>query len=75
MEDADKSQECKKFPGIHKLLPEIYPELQLYNKTIKQVEGKEGMNMEWRTWQSLWRTQEEDNKSTSTLFPKERRKI
>ena len=75
MEDANESQGCRKFPGICKLLLDIYPEFQSCNKTIKQVKGKERMDMEWRTQQGLWRTQGEDNKSAGTLSSKERRKI
>ena len=36
MKDTDKSQECRKFSRIYKLLPKIHPEFQLYSKTIKQ---------------------------------------
>ena len=68
MEDANESQGCRKFPGICKLLLDIYPEFQSYSKTIKQVKGKERMDMERRT-------QGEDNKSAGTLSSKERRKI
>ena len=46
MEDANESQGCRKFPGICKLLLDIYPEFQSCNKTIKQVKGKERMDME-----------------------------
>ena len=46
MEDANKSQECRKFSGICKLLPEIYPKFQLYSEIIKRVKGKERMDME-----------------------------
>ena len=46
MEDANESQGCRKFPGICKLLLDIYPEFQSYSKTIKQVKGKERMDME-----------------------------
>ena len=46
MEDTNESQGCRKFPRIHKLLPEIYPELQSYSKTIKQIKSEERMDME-----------------------------
>jgi len=49
MEDANKSQGCRKFPGICKLLPEIYLELQLYCKTIKCIKREERMDIEQRT--------------------------
>jgi len=35
MKDANKSQGCGEFSGICKFLLEIYPEFQLYSKTIK----------------------------------------
>ena len=59
MENTDESQGHRKFPRICKLLQKIYLELQSYGKAIKRVKGKERMDMEQRTWQSLWRTQRE----------------
>ena len=35
IEDANKDQGHKEFPQIRKLLSMLYPELQLYSKTIK----------------------------------------
>ena len=46
MKNADESQGCRKFSRIHELLLKIYLKLQLHSKTTKQVERKEGMNME-----------------------------
>ena len=53
MENTDKSQKGRKLPEICKLIPEIYPEFQSYDKTIEQVKGKERMDMEQRTHQGL----------------------
>ena len=43
MENANESQRHRKFPRICKLLQRIYSKLQLYSKTIKQVEREKGM--------------------------------
>ena len=53
----------------------IYSKFQLHSKATKQIEGKEKVGVERRTLTSLQRTQGQDNKPTSTLSSKERRKI
>ena len=45
MENSNKDKECRKFPQICKFISMLYPELQLYNKAIKQIEGQERMGM------------------------------
>ena len=35
VEDTNKSQGYGKFPQVHRLLPMIYPKLQLYSKAIE----------------------------------------
>ena len=75
MENTYKSQRCRKFPGVHKLLSKIYLKFQLYSKTTEWIKKKEEMDMEWGTQQGLQETQGKDNKLTSTLSFKERRKI
>jgi len=37
VEDTNKSQGCRKFPRVRKLLPTIYPKLQPYSKAIEQT--------------------------------------
>ena len=49
MENTDESQRYRKLLRIHKLLQKIYSKLQSHGKTIKQIEEKEGMDMEQRT--------------------------
>ena len=49
MEETNKSQRCEEFSEICKFLLEIYPEFQLYGKTIEWIKGQEGMDMGWRT--------------------------
>ena len=49
MENSNKDKECRKFPQICKFISMLYPELQLYNKTIKQTEEQKGREMEQRT--------------------------
>ena len=75
MEDSNKGQGCRKFPWICEFLLMLYLELQSYSKAIEWTEGQERMEMGWRTSTSIWRTQGQDNKSTSSLSAKERRKI
>ena len=75
MEDSNKGQRRKKFSWICKFLLTLYPELQLYSKTVKWTEGQERVEIGWRTLTSIWRTQRQDNKLTSSLPAKEGRKI
>ena len=46
MEDANENQGSRKLSRICKFLQEVYLELQLYSKTIEQVERKEGIGMD-----------------------------
>ena len=75
MEDPNKDQGYRKLSRICELLQMIHLKLQLHSKATKQTEEKERMGVERRTPTSLWGTQGQDNKSTSTLSFKERRKI
>ena len=75
MEDSNKGQGHGKFSWICKFLSMLYPELQSYSKAVKRTKGEERMEMGWRTLTSIWGTQRQDNKSTSSLLTKEGRKI
>ena len=46
MKNTNEDQRSEKLSGICKFLQEIYSEFQLYGKTIKQIERKEGMGMD-----------------------------
>ena len=56
IEDTNKGQGCREFSWICKLLSTLYSELQLHSKTIKWIEGQEGMEMEGRTPKGIWET-------------------
>ena len=74
IEDTNQGQESGKFPRIHKFLQKIYSKLQLYSKTIEWAKNKKGKDMDWRILGGFWGTKKKDNKSTSTLSSKKRRK-
>ena len=75
MEDTNQNKRHRKLSKICKLLQTIHLEFQPHSKAIKQVEREERMGMERRTPTSFRRTQRQNNKSTSTLSSKEKRKI
>ena len=74
-EDTNKSQGCRKFPRVRKLLPMIYPKLQLYSKAIEWTKRQEGLEIGRGTSEDIWRTQGKDNESTSTISTQKRGKI
>ena len=75
MEDTNKSQGCGELPWICKLLSTLYSKLQPYSKTIEWIKRQERMEMGWKTSESIWGAQRENNESTSLFATKERRKV
>ena len=73
MKNTNEDQRSEKLSGICKFLQEIYSEFQLYGKTIKQIERKEGMGMDRWILIGIQRIKGEDNESTCT-FPSEKRR-
>ena len=70
-----KVKDVESFLGFANFYQKFIQNFSHMARLLNELKGKKRMDMEWRTRQGFWRTQEEDNKSASTLSSEKRRKI